>query len=928
MDAGEHRRTEGPEKDNLAIGAPSISLRRGGRAIRGIGERFAANPVTDTGSMRVPIPTSPGRSGFGPQPSLSYDSGARNAPLGAFHARGPASRRRIRALTRAILGASFVLLLSRGDARADLADVDYRVAFPIPPTDGFDALTSLGKRATTVIKFMACGDEIAFLKAVAAKDSDEDILGFVIAKVSFLTGMPDGQNHKRITDTVCKQTVQLRNPADALPGERKDLTADEWNDLISSKGALLNAKASTLFPQMPPQMCTVITDVRQVIHAPDNKISLDVDYTVSAQCLRIQVNEAVRLMSVKGQLGSSGLPCYGNPLDLTEGEWDVSVRDLMRVYYLDALADGTVLQSAQRNHIVNDLFTLGTRLGPESYSWLQCGNTEEETGSPRDRADERDWGDDAWDDLWNAFKWLLRRLIYAVVLFLVALALVLTFGLAGILVAAVVAVAAVAGWSAQIPETENHRMMIETSRYLNNQIILKDLRKEPQHPNLGKIEADQEELRKWLHSQLQNFLKRDFEEYNARPYQRYSLTAILNLHDFAVDRKLKEGAQMVLEYSAAKFALGSNQGRRIIPFRRLVKETRQEPLFDQFSGGDHSTSLLLLYAGQTQQLPNASLISETTPADMVRAATSSFAPHPLIVDIAIRKEEPYYQRIHHAGVEIYMSRKSFLLSAGGILTGHANRLEILGVPTFGKPDDRGAAVQTVLIPTAGKDLRRRDQFIRIEGPQVNVGDGWSKDHNICLWGDFACGLNIAIPPMMNSCLKEGPPGTSHEWRFLDSTHADCALLKDRPDLKFYAVIFREDCPSSDHGCETNWGFIETVDAPTVDFSTFQSAVLMKNPPGSITSASAGGSGSRPIKGSYRSFSGHEIQFDITAHEADSKKWGIVAIDGNPQGSLTTWDLASGPVMQAKGDGMVQIVNLRLNKRLVLDYSEVENPTRL
>jgi|CXWL01.1.fsa_nt_gi RHS repeat-associated protein len=62
--------------------SPAISLPKGGGAIRGIGEKFAANPVTGSGSMSVPIATSPGRSGFGPQLSLSYDSGAGNGPFG------------------------------------------------------------------------------------------------------------------------------------------------------------------------------------------------------------------------------------------------------------------------------------------------------------------------------------------------------------------------------------------------------------------------------------------------------------------------------------------------------------------------------------------------------------------------------------------------------------------------------------------------------------------------------------------------------------------------------------------------------------------------------------------------------------------------------------------------------------------------------
>jgi len=62
--------------------APVVTLPKGGGAIRGIGEKFAANPVTGTGTMSVPIPSSPGRDGFGPDLALSYDSGASAGPFG------------------------------------------------------------------------------------------------------------------------------------------------------------------------------------------------------------------------------------------------------------------------------------------------------------------------------------------------------------------------------------------------------------------------------------------------------------------------------------------------------------------------------------------------------------------------------------------------------------------------------------------------------------------------------------------------------------------------------------------------------------------------------------------------------------------------------------------------------------------------------
>jgi len=61
---------------------PSIVQPKGGGAIKGIGEKFAANPATGSGTMNLPIALSPGRSGFGPSLSLSYDSSTGNGPFG------------------------------------------------------------------------------------------------------------------------------------------------------------------------------------------------------------------------------------------------------------------------------------------------------------------------------------------------------------------------------------------------------------------------------------------------------------------------------------------------------------------------------------------------------------------------------------------------------------------------------------------------------------------------------------------------------------------------------------------------------------------------------------------------------------------------------------------------------------------------------
>jgi RHS repeat-associated protein len=65
-----------------ASSAPSINAPKGGGALRSIDEKFQANPATGTASLTIPIGVTPGRNGFTPQLSLSYDSGSGNGHFG------------------------------------------------------------------------------------------------------------------------------------------------------------------------------------------------------------------------------------------------------------------------------------------------------------------------------------------------------------------------------------------------------------------------------------------------------------------------------------------------------------------------------------------------------------------------------------------------------------------------------------------------------------------------------------------------------------------------------------------------------------------------------------------------------------------------------------------------------------------------------
>jgi len=62
--------------------APSISLPKGGGALKSIDEKFSVNAINGTAGLNVPLPLTPGRGGFTPALSLGYNSGSGNSEFG------------------------------------------------------------------------------------------------------------------------------------------------------------------------------------------------------------------------------------------------------------------------------------------------------------------------------------------------------------------------------------------------------------------------------------------------------------------------------------------------------------------------------------------------------------------------------------------------------------------------------------------------------------------------------------------------------------------------------------------------------------------------------------------------------------------------------------------------------------------------------
>jgi hypothetical protein len=847
----------------------------------------------------------------------------------------------------------------------------YNLRFPASPVDGPTAASTFNQRANIWLEFAACGQENAYLEATLrglgqsanpqgnTPDPNflwsDSFLGQVMAKLQWL----------KLGNSGCDSTYNVvgdfydRNDFPDEPHIEARIRTTFGTDCSSSTEGVLTTGSSNVFP---PTFTTVRSQI-------------------SAACLKAQINFALNQVQEGDTFpGTDPLPC--DVAGSHKGDWDVRMKALMRILFLDSFPRGdpgvgsvlTVVRSdgrTTRDYVLQDLITVDGGPGPDTYSWMGCGDNEKDTGSPQDREDENSAASDFFDSVGDVLTWLCRRLILLVVLLTVAAVLASITVITGVPVA-VLGALGTAALFAQVPETENHRLMIESTRFLNNQIIMQDLGP----GNASGISNDQGDVKNWLLKKFQSIAKNDFVEYNARPYQVYSLSALRNLADFSTDADVRNGAQMLLEYSAAKFALGSNQGRRLVPFRRRLPgvscilgqecdECNIQPgchtpaptdlwhawfeIFHPKAFDDHEVSLALLFNGQTERLLNGMVATDTV---FIPAATAQFVINPLIVDLAIRKDVPYFQRIHHAGYEAYSSSPSVLITAGGIETDHANHVTIAGLPIHSPLDplqDIGAGLPTTVMFTGqqqvtgiGQSRMTIGDFITFQGSVKVEGTGpcstnasffcksESFTDNLCVWHNFACGTNVQIPKDILQCLS-GPD--NHNLYFFDSS--SCPGYTNGPTHFFFAMFLT--CPQN--ACITispalsvnqpNAGFIEVVDSPSDSFADFRATVdqnfVLANPTGfgGFQGCTSGG----PCIGDYLTASGHRLQLDLRGHQDDSNSTGIIAVDGVSEKHLGDWSFAEGDIMNSQGDGVITINNPRLGTQLILDFSNSSHPCR-
>lgn len=782
--------------------------------------------------------------------------------------------------------------------------------FPYAPTAAA-AAAQFDERARAVIEMNACGREDDYLRIrteMAAGNFDsqgEGLTHILVAKLAYIRSQSPTHNSIPCDGKMFRPRT---NKPDGKP-------FDSYEDFETADSLLRAAGPTACAKETGGEKQELQTEQGTV---EGTLISLRVD----PECMSRQVNEAILAMRKTTQMGSEGLPCHYPELSMGKGDFDVTVRELIRILYLSGQKigwrEGGILAPSTIDYMYTNLLAARGALSDDSYS-ARSGCDEpagDDLGSPEDTADRHDWYRELGDELGDVFGWLWHLFIDGMSpAQLVLVPFVLAAG--GDFPAGVVLPADV--FLPRIPETENHRLMIETSRYLTNADMIARLEAEG-YDHVDELRFEQFGVRVWLYMRLQDIAAHDFQEYNSRPYTRYSLNAVLNLHDFAAvtgDTKLATAAHIVLDLSEAKFAATSNRGRRIVPFRRLSDGDGDEGwyLYESFSGADHEVTRAMLLSGQTQLLDGFRVTPPPDPADpitkrnrvihaalaeMVNAATSEYRLPPPVLATAVERRT-FEQTVQHAGVERVLQSPAFTISAGGVRTGPTT--PVFG---YGRPKDRGVAMPTVIIPTVAgaymKDLFRFD----------GIGSHHDRTANTCVAPGFACGIQPKLSEAFLVCTKRHLGATGGNF-FVSS--AEC--LPADPGPHFYLAARIDDCP--DAFCQ--WGVMEIVEAtppppnkdgkrePDPAFTQFQ--VDREAALNTLTLDEKG-------NGTYVTATGHRIDFNLVNEGQPS----IVAIDGVPP---PDWVTAGDAIDGVDGQGRATLEGP--GGPIHLDFSDWSNPTR-
>jgi len=307
-----------------------------------------------------------------------------------------------------------------------------------------------------------------------------------------------------------------------------------------------------------------------------------------------------------------------------------------------------------------------------------------------------------------------------------------------------------------VPETENHTWLIRTTRFLHNELLpIVQVSQFPRGDEVDNyvVDLNPDNQANGLTAALSSFMDgvrdHDWIEYNSRPYSRYQMIGLLNLHDFARDPGVRAKAADLLHRMSIKQVAESADHLRIAPFRRRLSAQNGNlfqgrtigPMYQVWLGG----------LAEPRFVPPG---DGGAAGEMALAASSGFRPADWLADLVLSRERRDYLSFFGGqgqGESAY-GGPDFTITGGGVRTacpyGAGGGI---GVPEcLGSGNDPGSVEPIVVIP------RRRPapgDPVAAGNPEATTYPNLSSliridpvgHQSTCLHRDFACGNAVTVP---------------------------------------------------------------------------------------------------------------------------------------------------------------------------------------
>lgn len=212
-------------------------------------------------------------------------------------------------------------------------------------------------------------------------------------------------------------------------------------------------------------------------------------------------------------------------------------------------------------------------------------------------------------------------------------------------------------------DTENHILMTNISQYLKNQWLW-------QHGNTdGKFNNLENGLEDFLLDNLEELQITGQYEFNSKPYEGYTISALLILQSYCASERLKAKATETLNNLCWEYMLTSSNFRKNSPFRRRMARHKNNSLTD-----NASSSMIKAWFLEHQK---GVFELDEIPHNHHQALSAIVYDYRPPTEIWNTDDSEKFIQIGHgygSSPEIYSRGKGFMLCAGGFQRGEVSQI--------------------------------------------------------------------------------------------------------------------------------------------------------------------------------------------------------------------------------------------------------------